>query len=159
MPLAVSLGHGDDRLVNLLGFSPKVPGNRTALIGIRDLDRAERQIINKTGITAFTIRDIDHLGLGRITELALGAVGSEVTRLHLSFDIDVLDPDVAPGVSTPAIGGLEYREALLALTLLAESQMIRSIDIVELNPAFDTRNRTAELSVDLILSALGNRIL
>lgn len=159
MPLAVSLGEGDERLVELLGYSPKILGKRSVLIGIRDLDIAERDIINKTGITAFTIRDIDHLGLGRITDLSLGAVGSDVSGLHLSFDIDVLDPEDAPGVSTPARGGLYYREAQLALSLLAESQMIRSIDIVELNPAFDVRNRTADLAVELILSALGNRIL
>lgn len=159
MPLAVSLGQGDPRLVNLNGFTPKVPGKRTALIGIRDLDPPERDLINQLGVTPFTIRDIDHLGLGRVTDLALGSVGSDVAGLHVSFDIDVMDPDVAPGVSTPARGGLEYRESHLALTLLAESTLVRSIDIVELNPAFDVKNRTAELGVELILSALGKRIL
>lgn len=159
MPLAVSLGKGDERLVELNGFSPKVPGKRSALIGIRDLDPPERDLINQLGVTPFTIRDIDHLGLGRVTDLALGSVGSDVSGLHVSFDIDVIDPDVAPGVSTAARGGLNYRESHLALSLLAESTLVRSIDIVELNPAFDVRNRTAELGVELILSALGKRIL
>lgn len=159
MPLAVSLGRGDKRLTELLGYSPKVLPNRSVLIGIRDLDPPEREIIDQSGITPFTIRDIDHLGLGRVTDLALGACGSDVAGLHVSFDIDVIDPDVAPGVSTPSRGGLNYRESHLALTLLAESQLIRSIDIVELNPANDIKNNTAKLGVELILSCLGQRIL
>lgn len=159
MPFAVSLGKGDQRLTDLLGFSPKVQPNRSVLIGIRDIDPAEREIINQSGITPFTMRDIDHLGLGRVTDLALGACGSDVGGLHLSFDIDVIDPDIAPGVSCPARGGLNYRESHLSLELLAEAQIVRSIDIVELNPAFDVRNQTADLAVELILSALGKRIL
>jgi arginase len=159
MPLAVSLGTGDKRLTELLGYSPKVLPNRSVLIGIRDLDPPEREIIDQSGITPFTIRDIDHLGLGRVTDLALGACGSDAAGLHVSFDIDVIDPDVAPGVSTPSRGGLNYRESHLALTLLAESQLIRSIDIVELNPANDIKNSTAKLAVELILSCLGQRIL
>ncbi len=159
MPFAVSLGLGDERLVNLCGFAPKVPAKRSSLVGIRDLDPPERDMINRTGITPFTIRDIDHLGIGRVTDLAVGAVGADVSGLHLSFDLDVLDPEIAPGVSTPARGGLNYREIHLALSLLAESGMLRSIDIVELNPAFDIQNRTAELSVELLLTCLGKRIL
>ncbi len=159
MPLAVSLGYGDKRLVEMLGFSPKVQPNRSVLIGIRDLDPPEREMISRSGITPFTIRDIDHLGLSRVTDLALGSLGSDVSGLHLSFDIDVIDPDVAPGVSTAAYGGLNYRESLHALTLLAESRLLRSIDIVELNPANDIRNKTAELATELILACLGRRIL
>ncbi|MCA9804154.1 MAG: arginase [Cyanobacteria bacterium HKST-UBA02] len=159
MPLAVSLGVGDERLTDLLGFSPKVQPHRSALIGIRDLDQPERDLINQTGITPFTMRDIDHLGVGRVTDLALGAMGTDVSGLHLSFDIDVIDPGTAPGVSTAARGGLSYRESLLALTLLAESQLLRSIDIAEVNPAKDIHNQTAELAVELVLSCLGKRIL
>lgn len=159
MPLAVSLGKGDPKLVELRGFSPKIPAKRAVLIGIRDLDAPERDMINQTGITPFSMREVDHLGLGRVTDLALASVGPDVSGLHVSFDIDVIDPDVAPGVSTASRGGLSYRESHLALELLAESDLVRSIDIVELNPAFDVRNRTAELAVELILSALGKRIL
>lgn len=159
MPFAVSLGLGDEKLVNLKGFSPKVPAKRSVLIGIRDVDPPERDMINQTGITPFTMKEIDHLGLGRVTDMALGAVGADVNGIHVSFDIDVIDPDVAPGVSTSSRGGLSYRESHLALELLAESELVRSIDIVELNPAFDVRNKTAELAVELILSALGKRIL
>jgi arginase len=159
MPFAVSLGLGDEKLVNLKGFSPKVPAKRSVLIGIRDVDPPERDMINQTGITPFTMKEIDHLGLGRVTDMALEAAGSDVNGIHVSFDIDVIDPDVAPGVSTASRGGLSYRESHLALELLAESELVRSIDIVELNPAFDVRNKTAELAVELILSALGKRIL
>ncbi|MDX2106027.1 MAG: arginase [Candidatus Melainabacteria bacterium] len=159
MPLAVSLGYGDKRMVDLLGFSPKVQPNRSVLIGIRDLDPPEREMIDQSGITPYTIRDIDHLGLSRVTDLAVSSLGSDIAGLHLSFDIDVIDPDVAPGVSTAAPGGLNYRESLHALTLLAESRLLRSIDIVELNPANDIRNKTAELATDLILASLGRRIL
>ena len=159
MPLAVSLGRGDEKLVNLKGFSPKIPAKRSVLIGIRDVDPPERDMINQTGITPFTMKEIDHLGLGRVTDLALGSVGADVSGIHVSFDIDVIDPDVAPGVSTASRGGLSYRESHLALELLAESDLVRSLDIVELNPAFDIRNKTAELAVELILSALGKRIL
>jgi arginase len=159
MPLACSLGIGDKRLTELLGFSPKVSGDKTVLIGIRDIDAGEREIINSSGITAFTIKDIDQYGLGKVLDASLEALGPNVRGIHLSFDIDVMDPDAAPGVSTPAIGGITYREAHLALEMLAEARLVRSIDIVELNPAFDIRNRTAEMSVELILSALGKRIL
>ncbi len=159
MPLAVSLGKGDKRLTDLLGFSPKVEAHRAVLVGIRDIDPPEREMIEQSGITPFTIRDVDHLGLGRVTDLALGACGPDIAGIHLSFDIDVIDPDIAPGVSCPARGGLTYREAMLALTLMAESQLLRSIDIVELNPSNDVRNSTAELAVELTLSCLGKRIL
>ncbi len=159
MPFAVSLGHGDPRLVELCGFSPKVDAKKSVLIGIRAIDAPEREMITSTGVSAFTMRDIDHLGLGRVTDLALAAVGNDISGLHVSFDIDAIDPQVAPGVSTPSRGGLSYRESHLALELLAETGLVCSIDIVELNPAKDTRNKTAELATGLILSALGQNIL
>lgn len=159
MPFAVSLGHGDPRLVNLGGFAPKVDASKSVLIGIRDLDPEERDMITSSGITAFSMRDIDHMGLARVSELALNAIGPDVSGLHVSFDIDVMDPDVAPGVSTPSPGGLNYRESSLALTFLAETQLVRSIDIAELNPANDVKNRTAEVAVNLALTCMGSRIL
>jgi arginase len=105
------------------------------------------------------MRDIDHLSMGRVTDLALGAVGQDVSGIHLSFDLDVLDPDIAPGVSTPARGGMNYREIHLALSLLAETGLVRSVDLVELNPAFDIQNRTADLAVELLQTCLGKSIL
>jgi arginase len=159
MPLAVGLGHGDKKFTDLLEYSPKFEPHKTVLIGARDLDMLEREMITKTGITVFSMRDIDQLGLGSVMDLAFSAVGYDVDGLHLSFDIDVMDPDAAPGVSTPARGGLTYREAVHALTLLAETGLVRSFDIAELNPAFDVQNRTAELAVELIMTALGQRIL
>jgi arginase len=159
MPFAVSLGHGDARLVDLLGFSPKAPARRSVLVGIRDIDEPEREIINETGITAFTMRDVDHLGMARVMDLALSAMGSDVSGIHVSFDLDVLDPEIAPGVSTPARGGLNYREIQHSLSLLAETGLVRSIDIVELNPAYDIQNRTAELAVELLQTTLGKSIL
>jgi arginase len=105
------------------------------------------------------MRDVDHLGMARVMDLALSAMGSDVSGIHLSFDLDVLDPDIAPGVSTPARGGLNYREIQHSLSLLAETGLVRSIDIVELNPAFDIQNRTAELAVELLQTTLGKSIL
>lgn len=159
MPFAVSLGHGDRRLVNLHGFAPKVQSDKAVLIGIRDLDPDEREMIAMSGITAFSMRDIDHMGLAKVSELALSTIGAEVSGLHVSFDIDVMDPDVAPGVSTPSPGGLSFRESSLALTCLAETELVRSIDIAELNPANDVKNRTAEVAVNLAMTCLGSRIL
>lgn len=159
MPLAISLGKGEAKLTHLGGFAPKVEGKRTVLIGLRDVDPPEKDLIRELGIHAFTMRDIDHLGMGKLSELALELVGSDVSGIHLSFDIDVMDPEIAPGVTTVAPGGMSYREAHLALTLLAETDLIRSIDFVELNPARDIRNRTAELTVDLIKTSLGHKIM
>lgn len=159
MPLAISLGKGEPSLTQLGGFSPKVEGERTVLIGLRDVDPPEKDLIRELGIHAFTMRDVDHLGMGKLSELALELVGSGISGIHLSFDIDVMDPEIAPGVTTVAPGGMSYREAHLALTLLAETGLIRSIDFVELNPARDIRNRTAELTVDLIKTSLGHKIM
>ncbi|MBX9688719.1 MAG: arginase [Candidatus Obscuribacterales bacterium] len=159
MPLAISLGKGEESLTQLCGFSPKVEGKRSVLIGLRDVDPPEKDLIRELGIHAFTMRDIDHLGMGRLSELALELVGKDISGIHLSFDIDVMDPEIAPGVTTVAPGGMSYREAHLALTMLAETGLVRSIDFVELNPARDIRNRTAELAVDLIKTSLGHKIM
>ena len=159
MPLAVALGRGDWRLVELNGYQPKVERERAALIGVRSLDEPERHLIDECGVAAFTMKDIDHLGLGRVMEAAIGAIGGDIAGLHVSFDLDVIDPDVAPGVSTDSRGGLNYRESHLALELLAETDLVTSVDIVELNPALDLRSRTADLATELILSVLGKRIL
>ncbi|MBU6450447.1 MAG: arginase [Cyanobacteria bacterium REEB67] len=169
MPFAVSLGDGDERLTKLLGFAPKLDASRCALIGIRDLDSEEVKLIAKAGIAPFTMRDVDDLGMAGVVREALRRVGAEgsqgsaheskLRNFHVSFDLDVIDPDVAPGVSTASRGGLSYRESHHALELLADTGMVASIDIVELNPARDLRNQTAELAVDLVQSVLGKNIL
>ena len=159
MPLAVSLGKGDPRLLNIGGFTPKVEGSRTVLIGVRDIDPPERELIKELGIHAFSMRDLDHMGMTRLSNLAVELLGSDISGIHLSFDIDVLDPEIAPGVSTHAPGGMSFREAHLALCILAETGLVRSIDFVELNPAQDIRNKTAELTADLVKTALGHTIL
>ena len=159
MPFAVSLGYGDKGLVDLLGHSPKVDAKLSALVGLRDIDPGERGMIEKSGVTAFSMRDIDYEGLSKVNELIAKTVAQGVDGIHVSFDLDVMDPDLAPGVSTPARGGLTYREASISLALLAETGLLRSIDIAELNPANDVRSRSAELAVDLTATCLGNRIL
>jgi len=159
MPFAISLGQGDESLVKLNGFSPKVQPRRCALIGIRDLDTAETDLVRQSGVLPFTMRDVDEQGIKSITDQALKSIGADIQGLHVSFDLDVIDPDVAPGVSTDSRGGLTYRESHFALELLADTKMVRSIDIVELNPTLDIKNRTAELAVDLVQSALGKNIL
>ena len=167
MPFAISLGDGDERLVNLLGFAPKLKASRCALIGIRDLDQDEVLLIEKAGIAPYTMRDVDDMGMAGVVKDALKNIlepdqepgASPLKGIHVSFDIDVIDPDVAPGVSTASRGGLSYRESHHALELLADTNLVTSIDIVELNPARDVRNKTAELAVELIQSILGKNIL
>lgn len=159
MPLAVSLGKGDERLVNVGGYTPKIEGSKTVLIGVRDIDPPERALIKELGINAFSMRDLDHMGMTRLADRTVELLGKDITGIHLSFDIDVMDPEIAPGVSTAAPGGLSYREAHLALCILAETGLVRSIDFVELNPAQDIKNKTAEMATDLIRTALGYTIL
>jgi arginase len=159
MPFAVSLGNGDSSLVNLYDFAPKVQPNRCALVGIRDLDQEETRLVRDSGILPFTMRDVDDYGIKKVINDSLRSIGSDLGGLHVSFDLDVIDPDVAPGVSTDSRGGLTYRESHYALELLADTNLVRSIDIVELNPTLDIKNRTAELAVELVQSALGKNIL
>jgi arginase len=163
MPFAVSLGNGDPRLTGLLGYSPKILPHRCSLIGIRDLDKAEEELVRESGVLPFTMRDVDELGIVNIMNESLeyitGDAHCQISGLHVSFDLDVIDPEVAPGVSTFSAGGLTYRESHHALELLADTGLVRSIDIVELNPARDLVNKTAELAVELVRSALGKNIL
>jgi len=159
MPLAVSLGIGADALVELGGFSPKVRPGHVALVGIRDLDVGERKLISETGVTVFTMKEVDRMGIARATEEAIAIASRANGGLHVSFDMDALDPSAAPGVGTPVRGGLNYREAHLAMEIVADSRRLTSLEIVEANPILDTRNATAELGTELVLSALGKRIL
>lgn len=159
MPLAVVLGKGESRLASLGGFNPKVEGRNAVLIGFSDLDGDERDIIDELGVTAFSMHDIDRLGMPEIMKRAMEIAGDGTDSIHVSFDIDVIDTEYAPGVTTPARGGMSVREALYGLSVICESEKSNSFDFVELNPANDVRNKTAKLCVDLVLSALGHRVI
>jgi arginase len=159
MSLAVSLGLGDPDLVALGGREPKVQAKHAVLIGVRDLDPGERRTLQESGVTIFTIRDVDERGMRDIVGEAIRVAAKNTAGIHLSFDLDVLDPEDAPGIGTPVPGGVTYREAHLAMELLNESGAIVSADFVEVNPVLDTRNSTGALAVELALSLFGKRIL
>ncbi len=159
MPLACCIGQGPSELTEILGFAPKVQPRNVVLIGIRDVDVPERRRIRESGIAAFTMRDIDECGLRQIMEQALALAGDGTAAIHLSLDMDAVDPDEAPGVGTPVRGGMTYREAHLAMEIVCDSGRLCSMEIVEVNPVLDSANRTALLGVELVMSALGKRIL
>ncbi|MDX2175069.1 MAG: arginase [Candidatus Sumerlaeia bacterium] len=159
MPLAACIGLGAPELTEIAGFSPKVRRENTALVGIRDIDADEARLIEASGVRYFTMRDIDERGLNAVMHDAIEVVTRGTVGFHLSFDIDSVDPQVAPGVGTPVLGGLTYREAHLALELVADTGQLLSMDMVEINPLYDERNMTAQVAMKLIGSALGKRIL
>jgi len=159
MPLAVALGLGEASLVDLAGERPMVDGARAAVVGLRDVDMAERSNIKETGIGAFTMRDIDERGMRTVMEEAIKRASTGTAGIHVSFDIDGIDPDFAPGVGTPSPGGISYREAHLAMEMLADTGLVMSAEIVEVNPILDHRNNTAKLGVGLLASLLGKKIL
>lgn len=158
MPLAISLGGGLPRLVALGGFHPKIEAARTALVGIRNLDAKEREMIARFGVKVFTMKDIDHRGVAAVMEEALGVTSRGADGVHVSLDMDAIDPVVAPGVGTAVPGGLSYREAHLVMELIHDSGAMRSLEVVETNPFLDVRNATARLGVELVLSAFGKSI-
>src|SRR5262245_13915857 len=159
MPLAVVLGLGAPELVNLSGSCPMVDGSRAALVAIRDVDAAERANVRASGIGAFTMRDIDERGMRSVMEDAIKRASNGTAGIHVSFDLDAMDPDYAPGVGTPSPGGLSYREAHLAMEMLADTGKVISAELVEANPILDQRNGTARLGVELLASLLGKKIL
>jgi len=159
MPLAVALGLGAPSLVNLAGHSPMVDGARAALIGIRDVDIPERANVRASGIGAFTMRDIDERGMRAVMEEAIKRASAGTAGIHVSFDMDGMDPDFAPGVGTPVSGGISYREAHLAMEMLSDTGKVISAEFVETNPVLDHRNETARLGVELLCSLLGKKIL
>jgi arginase len=158
MPLAHVLGLGEARLAGIGGFAPKVDAAHTVLVGIRDLDAVERELVGASGVTVFTMKEIDRLGASEVIERALQVATRGTAGVHVSFDIDACDPSVAPGVGTPRKGGLDYREAHLCLELIADSGRMLAMDLVEVNPIYDTRNSTGEFGAELIQSALGKTI-
>jgi arginase len=159
MPLAALLGPEPAELSGLGGFSPKVDPEHTVLIGVRNLDEREKQRVRDSRIHVFTMKDIDRAGIAAIIEQAIQLVSRDTLGLHVSFDLDVCDPAIAPGVGTPVKGGLDYREAHMVMEVLADSGRVVALDMVEVNPTLDVRNNTAELGTELVLSALGMKIL
>lgn len=159
MPLAALLGPEPAELARIGGFSPTVLPRHTALVGVRNLDPREKELVRASGVRVFTMKDIDRLGMATVASQALDVVTKRTGGLHVSFDLDVCDPSIAPGVGTPVKGGLAYREAHLLMEIIADSGRLTSLDLVEVNPTLDLRNTTAELGVELALSALGMKIL
>jgi len=158
MPLAALLGQPPKELSSI-GTSPSVRPEHTVLVGIRNLDDREKDQIRAAGVHVFTMKDVDRDGIARIAERAIALASEGTGGLHVSFDLDVCDPSVAPGVGTPVRGGLDYREAHMLMELVADSQRLVALDLVEVNPTLDVRNTTAEFAVELALSALGKRII
>jgi arginase len=159
MPLACCAGIGPPALVNLFKFAPKVDPKNIVLVGIRDVDELERANIKRAGISAFTMRDLDERGMRSVMDEAIAIASEGTAGFHLSLDMDFVDPEHAPGVGTPVRGGATYREAHLAMEIICDTARMLSMEAVEVNPVLDQFNRTAELAVELILSALGKKIL
>ena len=159
MPLAHLLGKGDSDLKNILGFSPKVDPDNVALIGIRDIDAHEREIIKQSGIHAFTMREIDEHGMAEVAKRAMQIVNDGTAGFHISFDVDGCDPTVIPGSGTLVPGGVSFREAHLLMEYCADDGNVLSMEVVELNPFLDEGNISAERTLELVLSALGKSIL
>lgn len=158
MPVACLCGYGPDELVNLAGFSPALLPSQLRMIGIRSVDHGERQFVHEAGLDVYDMRSIDELGMRGVMQAALAQLSAD-EHLHVSFDVDFLDPDIAPGVGTTVRGGPTWREAQLCMEMLADTGQVGSLDIVELNPALDIRNRTAEVAVELVESLFGKSTL
>jgi arginase len=159
MPLASLLGPEPAELAQIGGFSPKVRPEHTVLIGLRNLDDRERDRVRASGVHVFTMKEIDRAGIAAVAESAIGLAANGTAGIHLSFDMDVCDPAIAPGVGTPVKGGLDYREAHVVMEIVSDAGLLTSLDIVEVNPILDSQNATAILGVELALSALGKKIL
>lgn len=159
MPLAAIIGYGAPELVEMLGYKPKVEPRNVCLVGARDLDPKERRLIKDSGVHVFTMRDIDERGMRDVMSEALRFVTDDTDGVAVSLDLDFVDPDDAPGVGTPVRGGVTYREAHLAMEMIADSEAMVSLEIVEINPVIDTHNQTALLGVEMVLSGLGKKIL
>jgi arginase len=159
MPLAASMGLGHKSLVDFYGFSPKLKPENCTLIGIRSVDRAEKENIRKLNPTVYTMSDIDKLGIHRVISKVLKQFRKQVDHIHVSFDVDSVDPSVAPGVGTPVKGGLDYREAHLLMETIAECGCMSSLEVAEVNPVLDNQNTSAIFAAELIASSMGQRIL
>jgi arginase len=159
MPLAALLGTEPAELARIGSVTPKVLPAHTVLVGVRNLDEREKVAVRESHVHVFTMKDIDRQGIASIIEQAVSLAGRETAGIHVSFDMDVCDPQIAPGVGTPVRGGLNYREAHMVMEIVADSGLLTSLDLVEVNPTLDVRNATAQLGTELALSALGMKIL
>jgi arginase len=158
MPLACLCGFGPRELTELGGVSPAVQPSWVRQVGIRSVDAGEKRFVHEQGLDVFDMRYVDEMGMRQTMEQALAGLDND-THLHVSFDVDFLDPDIAPGVGTQVPGGPTYREAQLCMEMIADTRRLASLDVVELNPAFDVHNKTAVLAVDLIESLFGKSTL
>ncbi len=158
MPVACLCGHGPQALIEIGGHVPAIQARELVQIGIRSVDAGEKRFVHEQGIEVFDMRFIDEMGIRATMEMALDGLDAD-THLHVSLDVDFLDPDIAPGVGTTVRGGPNYREAQLCMEMIADTGLLASLDIVELNPALDVRNQTAELAVDLVESLFGKSTL
>ncbi len=159
MPLAALIGYGAPELVELLGYKPKIEPRNVAIVGVRDLDPKERRLVKDSGVHPLTMRDIDERGMREVMSEALRFAMDDTDGVAVSLDMDVIDPTDAPGVGTPVRGGITYREAHLAMEMIADSEAMVSLEIVEINPVIDLHNTTALLGVEMVLSAAGKKIL
>lgn len=159
MPLACCVGMGPRELTHLFEYAPKVDPRRVVIVGLRDVDEQERAHVRESGVTAFTMRHIDERGMRWVMEEAMRIASEGTAGFHVSLDMDWVDPEHAPGVGTPVRGGATYREAHLAAEMICDCANLVSMEVVEVNPVIDEVNRTADLAVELLLSAFGKRIL
>lgn len=159
MPLAALLGREPTELSRIGQRSPKIRPEKAVLIGVRNIDDLEKLIIRDAKVHVFTMKDIDTHGIAVVMKRALTLAGKDTTGIHVSLDLDVCDPGIAPGVGTPVKGGLDYREAHMAMEMIADSGRMMALDLVEINPILDTQNQTAVLGTELVLSAMGMRII
>ncbi len=159
MPLAVSIGLGHSKLVEIGGYFPKVKPEKVVIIGARSLDEGERLLIKETGIKVYTMHEIDRLGMAKVMEETIDYLKDRTDGVHLSLDLDGLDPSECPGVGTPVLGGISYRESHLAMEMLEEAGMITSAEFVEVNPILDEKNKTASVAVELMGSLFGEKLL
>ena len=159
MPMAAILGYGPKELTHIFDFAPKIQPQHVAMIGIREVDRLERELVKKSGVRVFTMKEIDRRGIGTVLDEALSIVTNGTDGFAATLDADFLDPYESPGVATPVRGGADYREAHLAMEMISDTKKMVSFEITEINPILDTHNKTAHFGVELILSAFGKQIL
>jgi arginase len=159
MPMAALLGYGPRELTHILGFAPKVRPEHTVMVGIREVDPLEREVVRQSGVRVFTMKDIDRRGIGSVMDEALSIVSRDTDGFSATLDADFLDPIESPGVATPVRGGADYREAHLAMEMIADTKKMASFEITEINPILDVHNKTAHFGMELILSAFGKQIL